>query len=340
VNDARLPNILIVEDDPDQRTLIADALCMHYGDREGSHLTLVGAGRECLDLDLTLFDVILQDFNLPDMTGLDLLGGILARVDLPVIFVTGENDSHTAAEAIRRGAQDYVIKMGDYLFALPIMVDKALRQHEVRKDNQGLRRQLESMLGELQAKNEQLRRSLEELKKAASTDAVTGLANRRRFNELLHVYFSEAVRYQTDLTCCMCDLDHYKEFNDTFGHQAGDDILAATAEVICSSIRGSDVAARYGGDEFVLLLPHTPVEHAVAAGQRIREELTAAGKRYGQLEHALGLSMGISSVKSHRPRSADELVAMADRALYVAKDRGRGRTAVYTGAGPHDRAAM
>ena len=339
MNDAQLPKILIVEDDPDQRSLLAEALCLHYGDPEGENLTLVGTGKECLELDLTSFDVVLQDFNLPDMSGLDLLGGVLARADLPVIFVTGENDSQTAAEAVRRGAQDYVIKMGEYLFALPIMIDKALRQHEVRKDNERLRKQLESMLAELQVRNEQLRQSLEELERVAATDPVTGLANRRRFNELLHTYFSEAMRYQTDLTCCMCDLDHYKEFNDTFGHQAGDDILAATAEVICSSIRGSDIAARYGGDEFVLLLPHTTIEEAVAAGQRIREQLTAAGRRYGQLDYALGLSVGVASVTSHRPRSADELVAMADRALYVAKDRGRGRTSVYTGAGPHDRAA-
>ena len=328
--DNNCPRILLVEDDADQRMLVSEALSIHYGEDNAENIIAVASAAECLAQDLSAFDIVLQDYHLPDMSGQDLLAAILARVDIPVIFVTGENDSGTAAEAIKRGAQDYVVKLGDYIFALPVVIDKNISQHRIKKDNKRLHRELQSMLSELRVKNIQLKESLQKLEQMAATDPVTGLANRRRFNEVLQRYFEEAVRYGFDLTCCMCDLDHYKEFNDTFGHQVGDDILVSTADIIRSSLRSSDVGGRYGGDEFVLLLPHTSVERALAVGQRIREELVIEGEKYGPMEHMLRLSMGISSLNTDRPESADELVALADRALYIAKDRGKDQVVVFS----------
>ena len=325
------PKILIVEDDVDQCMLLCEALCMHYQDPQGTNLATAGTVGECLAQDLASFDIVLMDYHLPDGTGVDLLKEVLDRADLPVIFVTGENNSQTAARAIQNGAQDYVIKMGDYLFAMPVVIDKNIGQHKIKKDNDRLQRQLKEMLHELQVKNEQLEDSLAKLETAASTDPVTGLANRRRFNELLHRYHSEAARYGSELTCCMCDLDHYKEFNDTFGHQVGDDILVATAEIIRTSLRESDMAARYGGDEFVLLLPHTPISRALTVGERIRRELAEVGHQRWRLEHTLSLSVGIASLMANRPENADELVSMADRALYTAKDRGKDQIVVFSG---------
>ena len=329
------PRILLVEDDVDQRLLIREALCIHYDDEEGSNIVAVGTAGEALAQDLMSFDAVLQDYHLPDMVGLDLLEAILQRADVPVIFVTGENTSGTAAEAIGRGACDYVVKLGDYLFALPVLVDKNIDQHRIRKDNVRLQSEREHMLAELRVKNEQLHESMRKLEAMASTDPVTGLANRRAFGDVLEMYYSEAVRYRHDLTCCMIDLDHYKEFNDTFGHQVGDEILVSTAEIIRSTLRASDAAARYGGDEFVLLLPHTAVDRALAVTQRVREELILTGSKYGKLKNALRLSAGIASLKADGPDSADELVAMADRALYIAKDRGRDQIIVYSARKTH-----
>ena len=323
MTDRTYPRILIVEDDEDQRMLAREALCMHYDDPDGTNIVTVASAAQCLDQDLGAFDIILQDYHLPDMVGLDLLDEILTRADLPVIFVTGENNAATAADSIRHGAADYVVKLGDYLFALPVLIDKNIDQHKIKKDNARLQRELQSMLSELRVKNIQLQESLERLEHMAATDPVTGLANRRRFSELLNRHYSEAVRYGFDLTCCMTDLDHYKEFNDTFGHQVGDDILVSTAEIICTSLRESDTAARYGGDEFVLLLPHTSVDRALAVGQRIREELAAVGTSYGHIDSTLTLSIGVASLSQNSPASADELVSMADRALYAAKDNGK-----------------
>ena len=317
------PRILIVEDDPDQRLLLVDALAMHYGDPQCANIVAVGDAASALALDLAGFDVVLQDFHLPDATGLDLVEAIRARADVPVVFVTGENDAATAAEALRRGAQDYVVKHGDYLFAIPVVIGKSIRQHEIQRDNRRLYRRLEEMLDQLRIKNEQLEASLEQLARMAATDHLTGVANRRQFAELLEVHFEEARKFGYDLTCCMCDLDHYKQLNDALGHQVGDRILEITAEVIRRSLRGRDLVARYGGDEFVILLPRTAIDQAVAIGDRIRGGLADRAREYGEPGRRLSMSIGVASLHADRPATADHLVAMADRALMWGKGRGR-----------------
>ncbi|MBL7134320.1 MAG: diguanylate cyclase [Phycisphaerae bacterium] len=319
----KIPRILIIEHDGDQRMLMCEALSLHYGDGSGQDIVGVASGADALAQKLTSFDVVLQAYDLPDVDGLKLLEQILARADLPVIFVTGEKIATTAAKAIKHGAQDYVVRLGDYLFALPVVIDKSIRQHEIKKENDRLQQELKTMLSELRVKNVQLEESLDKLKTMATTDHLTGLANRRRFGEILQRYFSQAKRYGFDLTCCMGDLDNYKHLNDTFGHQIGDDILVLAADVIRESLRGSDVAARYGGDEFVILVPHTPVERALAVGERIRGQLVARSSNYRNLVNPVTISMGIASLRSDNPPSADALVAMADRALYTAKGIGR-----------------
>lgn len=326
----KIPRILLVEDDPDQSQLIRETLAVHYGDGQGGQVVAVASGAECLAQDLDSFDVVLMDYNLPDTSGLTLLEQVLAKADLPVIFVTGENDSATAAEAIQRGAQDYVVKLGDYLFAIPVLVQKGLGQHRIRQENERLQQELQSMLSELRVKNIQLEESLAKVERMASTDPLTGLANRRHFSQLLDRSYEEARRYGFDLTCCMHDLDHYKQLNDTLGHQVGDSILVLAADVIRSSLRSSDVAARYGGDEFVILLPHTSMDRAMAVAERTRNELAVETKRRcPDLPHPVTFSIGIASLGNDRAGSADELVAFADRALYAAKDAGKDRIVIH-----------
>ncbi|MDY6913204.1 MAG: diguanylate cyclase [Planctomycetota bacterium] len=317
------PRILVVEDDDDQREMICETLRIHYGGSEAGNIVGVSCAAECLAEDLGAYDVILQDYNLPDMDGLKLMDEILGRADVPVLFVTGENVSAKAAEAIQHGAQDYVIKLGDYLFSIPALVDKAVRQHQIRRENQRLQRELQAMLSELRTKNVQLEESLEKVRMLATTDHLTGLSNRRRFSEILERYYNEANRYHFDLTCCMCDLDQYKQLNDTLGHQVGDEILVITAGVILDSMRSSDVAARYGGDEFVLLLPHTSVERGISVSERIRRELIRRTRNCRRLNGMVTMSFGVASLAADCPTSADALVAMADRAMYMAKDRGK-----------------
>jgi len=324
------PRVLIVEDDPDQRELIRETLRIHSGKVENPRVIAVGTGAQCMAQDLWNVDIVLLDHNLPDTTGLELLGRILQKRDLPVLFVTGENDSATAVEAIRHGAQDYIVKLGDYLMALPLIIEKNVRLHKIKRENARLQAELTASIDEIRVKNIQLEESLEKLEAMAAMDPLTGLANRRAFADRLARSYDEATRYDFDLACAMCDLDSYKSLNDSLGHQAGDRILVTTAEVIRRNLRSSDAAARYGGDEFVILLPHTSIEVALNVSDRIREQLRDATSQCTNASEGITLSAGVASLKSDHPASADALVAMADRALYAAKDRGKNRIATFS----------
>jgi len=332
-NQVKQPRILIVEDDPDQSELIRDALRIYYDYSDDKNIVAVATGEQCLAQRIEDFNTILLDYHLSDIPVLQLLERILARSDIPVIFVTGENSSSAAAEAISRGAMDYIVKLGDYLFTIPVVIDKNLRLHRIKQENDALRRELELMISELRVKNIQLNEALELQKKMAITDHLTGLANRRHFAELLETSFEEARRYGFDLTCCMCDLDHYKNINDTLGHQVGDDVLVIAADVIRSLLRGSDIAARYGGDEFVLLLPHTSVERGIAVGERIRQHLMFQTSKHPMLDQPVTLSVGIASISSDNPENSDTLVSRADKALYVAKNNCEDPIVVYSRIG-------
>lgn len=208
--------------------------------------------------------------------------------------------------------------------------DVASVQSELVQSNEQLEHKVEERTQEIQVANRRLQEEMEKVRTMASTDPLTGLSNRRRFAELLERYYDEANRYGHDLTCCMCDLDHYKDFNDAFGHQVGDEILVEAAKVIGDSLRSSDVAARYGGDEFVLLLPHTSVDRACSVAERVREKIVAISDKYGQIDSTLGVSIGVASLNIDHPDSGDKLLAMADRALYAAKEGGRGRVVVFS----------
>ena len=150
---------------------------------------------------------------------------------------------------------------------------------------------------------------------------MTGLFNRRRFNEVLERSFAEAHRYDNELSCIMMDLDDFKNVNDRFGHQVGDELLVFTAGIITSQLRSTDFPARFGGDEFIVLLPQTDLERAQVLGQRIIERFAKkAAERFPHLR--VGMSMGISSLRSLDRRDIESLVRAADRAMYESKAAG------------------
>ncbi|MCS7033861.1 MAG: diguanylate cyclase [Phycisphaerae bacterium] len=306
--------LLVVEDDPDQRDLICETLQDHFG-----RGTTVGVGSrgEALATDLASFDLILSDYNLPDGSGMELLKAVSSRCATPVILVTGENVGQTAVEAIRNGATDYVVKFGDYLFTIPLVVEKNLMVARIKRENLALQQQLIE-------KNRQL-------EMMAATDPLTGLYNRRHFGTVVEQLFSEAERYSTDLACVMIDMDGFKQLNDGCGHQVGDRILQLAGGIIRNNLRRADVAARYGGDEFVMLLPQAGQTEASHAAERLRQEFRSASAAALKRQEGLTLSIGIASVHANRPSSADQLVASADSALYQAKAAGRDRIHLLAG---------
>ncbi len=319
-----MPNLrlLIIEDDTDQRDLIRETLEDHFGDG-----TVVGVGNRAaaLDLDLTNFDLILADYNLPDCNGIELLDSLAEVCKTPVIMVTGENVGHIAAEAIRKGATDYVVKFGDYLFTIPLVIEKNLIVAKIKHENELLRAELESAISQVQSKNTQLESSLKLLEEMAATDPLTGLYNRRHFSKVIDQLFAEANRYGKDLSCVMIDLDGYKQLNDKFGHQVGDQLLQVAGKAINSNMRQMDVAARYGGDEFVLLLPHAAADEAAAVADRIRKQFADSSAKVLGRPQGVTMSVGIGSMLENHPAHADQLVATADAALYTAKEQGRDR---------------
>lgn len=317
--------LLIIDDDPDQRDLTREVLEDRFG---RGCVTEAATGAEAVAHELQSFDLILSDYNLPDCTGIELLDTIRTRSRTPVILVTGENVGSIAAEAIRRGAADYVVKVDNYFFTIPLVVEKNLAMARLARENESLRQQLEAAVKDVQHTNEQLQRSLKQVEEMAATDPLTGLYNRRHFARVLDQLFAEASRYGTDLTCVMIDLDGYKQLNDGFGHQIGDQILVLVGTIFRKLMRRSDIAARYGGDEFVLLLPQSDAAEAAQLVSRIRDEYRRQSASMLQRDKGMSMSVGIASLRGNHPASADQLIASADESLYQSKQNGRDRITI------------
>lgn len=174
---------------------------------------------------------------------------------------------------------------------------------------------------------DRVRQRTHELQELAARDPLTGLYNRRYFGEVIAREFAAAERYEDDLAVLMFDLDHFKQVNDRFGHRTGDEILIMLARAIAGELRGSDVAARFGGDELILMLPQTSSSSAMSLADRVIQKFAdeVSESRPGV---APTFSVGVASLRTTRAPSSEALVQEADVALYAAKEAGRNRTMV------------
>jgi diguanylate cyclase (GGDEF)-like protein len=303
---------------------------------EPGTLVVVARPEQAREIVPTSVDLLLTDLQQSVEEGIELLWHFaLERPELPIVALAERMSGREAGEAIRNGASDYVVKQGDYLRALPLVVEKNLATWRVRRENAQLQQQLRQTLDDLRRKNHELEEAVARLAEAAATDPLTGLSNRRAFNAALERSFEEARRHGQDLSLLMIDLDGFKPFNDTLGHQLGDRLLQAAARLLVANCRRSDVAGRYGGDEFVVLLPQTQAATALRVGQRIASEFASVSQslrlshRDGLRVAPLSLSMGLTSLNGGLPMGAEQLLAQADTALYEAKRGGRRRLAEY-----------
>jgi diguanylate cyclase (GGDEF)-like protein len=164
------------------------------------------------------------------------------------------------------------------------------------------------------------------LERRASTDMLTGIYNRLRFNEFLDREINEFRRYQHSLSLIMFDMDHFKKINDTFGHHAGDRVLQDMAKLISANIREVDIFARWGGEEFMILSSHTDVEHAAQLAEKLRTEVEAH-----RFEGPASISCSFGVTQFGNQDTAESLIARADKALYQAKTEGRNRVVVVHG---------
>lgn len=284
--------------------------------------------------DLRHADVVLASVSLPDGTGLDALAHVREhRPELPVILRGWPADAALAVEAIRGGALDFMLTTGEELRALPLLIEKCLTHHRMKLENERLQRVLGRSLADLGLRNRQLKAVIRQLEMMARTDELTGLCNRRWLDLMLERIWTEANRNDTPLAFMMIDLDGFKNLNDRMGHQRGDDLLKLTGRIIDANCRQADVAGRYGGDEFAIVMPHTRAHEAVQVAGRILEEFDRLIASLPEQHPSVGVSIGISHVDLSRPGSADQLVHHADEAMYAAKSAGRQRLMVRDRAG-------
>jgi two-component system cell cycle response regulator len=196
------------------------------------------------------------------------------------------------------------------LFLLAGLVVEVRRRHDRE-------RHLADLYGELLGKEA-------ELERLAITDPLTGLYNRRFFQSRLGVEIERAKRYERVLSLVMLDVDNFKEINDQRGHQFGDHVLVEVGKILTGNVRGSDIVCRYGGEEFAVLLPETPLEQTSRAAEKLRTCLKESFQE-GRDPVALTVSLGVASYPSPGMADADDLVRRADAALYEAKGLGRDR---------------
>ncbi len=291
------PRILVIDDESSNIELLADIFGAAY------EVLSASEGLAGLEAAATMMpDVILLDVMMPGIDGYEVCRRLKAdplTSDIPVIFITGLGDVTAETRGLEYGAVDYVTKP-----ISPAAVKARVKNHIALKQAQ------------------------DQLTRLATTDGLTGLANRRRFDEMLELEYARHTRSGAELSLIMLDIDHFKLYNDSYGHVGGDDCLRKVGQTINSAIvRSTDLAARYGGEEFVCLLPMTGHDAAIAIAEKIRLGISSLAIPHCKSSVAdhVTTSLGVVTARCVPGRSALHIVALADEQLYAAKSGGRNR---------------
>jgi diguanylate cyclase (GGDEF)-like protein len=293
------PKLLIVDDDQATVELIANLF-------RGEYESLFAlSGEKALEIAArALPDLILLDLMLPGIDGFAVCTQLKAdplTSAIPVLFLTGRTDIGTETRALELGAMDFIAKPIN-----PLVLK--MRVHN----------QIE------------LKQARDRLARLATTDGLTGIANRRRFDEVLAQEHARHARSSTQLGLIMLDIDHFKAYNDTYGHVLGDDSLCAVARVLEQGLRrDTDLVARYGGEEFACILVDGPsAEGALALAETLRHQVAALAIPHSSSPTAdhVTISLGLITSCCTRTTSASLLIRQADQQLYRAKRTGRNRS--------------
>jgi two-component system chemotaxis family response regulator WspR len=267
--------------------------------------------------------VILQDLVMPAMSGLELVHQYRADPEtknIPVIVLSTKEEATVKSEAFRAGANDYLVKLPDQIELIArIRYHSAAYLSQIQRDE---------AYRALRKSQQDLMESNLELQRLTNVDGLTGLSNRRYFNEYIETEWRQAIRAKEPISLLMVDIDHFKQYNDTYGHLAGDEVLRTVAQTVMKSFRRpKDLAARFGGEEFVVILPQT----AIGDLQMLADKVVSAVEAL-DLPHSastVGARVTISAgAATSIPRNGDSffsLIEAADKALYEAKRTGRNR---------------
>jgi diguanylate cyclase (GGDEF)-like protein len=292
ISDARL---LVVDDDVVMREMLTDLL-----GEMGYACDTAGDGEEAIEkICSEQFDLILLDLVLPKMSGEDTFEAIRTKDEsLPVIIITGHGSIESAVEFLKKGAIDYLTK--------------PVRFEEFRF---------------------RINRALEEirLREAAITDRKTQLFNHAYFEKKLHEEIERAKRYSHAISLIMLDLDNFKDYNDSYGHIAGDAVLKEIGKLLKKHGRDFDIPCRFGGEEFTIILPETGLDGAMRVAERIRGKIESASfeDESANAARSITASLGVASCECYNGHVGGEeikfLIENADKALYQAKRMGKNR---------------
>jgi two-component system cell cycle response regulator len=258
-------------------------------------------------------DLILLDVMMPEMDGNEVarrIKGNTALPFIPIIMQTALDSTDSKVEGLEAGADDYITKPIDFA-ELKARLRSMLRIKRLQET--------------LEEREKELLEANELLTHMSQTDALTGLDNRRYLNERIDEMFSRAKRLNHPFSLVMCDLDKFKSVNDTYGHQAGDEVLKQLAVILKDEAREIDRVGRYGGEEFMLLLPGTVLDAAVTFAERVRKRLEGHTFIFPGGTLTRTSSFGVSGWPHPKIDQCDDLVRTADYALYVAKETGRNK---------------
>jgi len=310
--------VLLVDDQPiiaeGIRRMLADEndIVFHYCENPDEAIKMA------TDVNAT---VILQDLVMPDIDGMTLVRFFRANTEtgnIPIIVLSSKDDAQIKSDAFTNGASDYLVKLPDRIELLA-----RIRAHSRSYSVQLERDAAFLALREAQKQLEDSNRKLQAL---SSLDGLTGIANRRHFDEEFDKEWRRTMRSKSTLSVIMIDIDYFKPYNDNYGHQAGDDCLRLVAKTLQETIvRPADTIARYGGEEFVAILPDTNAEGATIVAEHLRSaiETLEIPHEYSKSSPYVNISLGVAESKNVIDPAA--LLTHADKCLYEAKQGGRNR---------------
>lgn len=310
--------ILIVDDSRMNLQILTDFLKDQYEIFTANNGSMAVQAAEEVLPDLILMDVVMPGMD--GFTTCSLLKSNQKTDDIPVIFITAQNDTEYIVRGFNAGGVDYITKPFS-----PLELNVRVKTHvELKKSREKLKnyaQRMEELNKEINRKNEQLNEAYNDIRNAAMTDPLTGLANRRYMTEKIKEETARFKRNEKSFSFVLGDIDFFKKINDQFGHECGDYVLKTVSKFMRLKIREQDIISRWGGEEFLLLLPETGLEGALTAAEKLRSGIEALEIVYYEKMVKATMTLGVAAFV--KEDSVDATIKRADDALYMGKNRGR-----------------